>query len=224
MIASLLLVALGAPGLPSPADDAAGGRRDARPIVAAATIVYGEKSSARCFSESFLRLARESSSIPAPEKLAPVALTDPSLAEHPFALLSGEGFFTFAPEERDALRRFVMNGGFLLASAGCSSAAWDRSLRDELDEIFPESRLSRIPEDHAVFSMLVPVASIRLKDGTPAHLEGIDIDGRFGVVYSAAGLNDTASLPDCCCCTGTEVADSPAILANLFAYALLAPR
>ncbi len=186
----------------------------------AATLTYGERSSARCFSEAFLGLIRKETSVDAPTRLTPIALSDTALAAYPFALLSGEGYFRFTDADRKNLRRYLLNGGFLLASAGCSSAAWDASFREQMRDLLPEFTLTPLPEEHRLLSFLFDCRPLKLKDGAAARLEAIIVDGRIACVYSPAGLNDTASLPDCCCCTGNEIAASASLNANIFLYAL----
>ena len=191
--------------------------------IRAANLVYGERNSARCFSQGFLELVRRDTEAAAPERLLDVSLSSDDLFSCPFALLSGEGYFRFTAQERIRLRRYLLRGGFVLASAGCSSAAWDASFREELDRILPEFPLRVLPDDHPVFSFLYRVSPMRLKDGSLGHLEATEVEGRVVLVYSPAGLNDTEALPDCCCCTGNEAARAAELNANIFLYALFEP-
>ncbi len=199
----------------------AAGQIGTEPPIAAATIVYGKGDSARCFSMQFLALIAAETAVKVPEKLAVAELRSAATLEYPFCLLSGEGAFVLRREERDNLRRYLQGGGFVLASAGCTSAAWDASFRDTLRELFPDAALVPLPEDHPIFTFLFPCARPRLKDGSGATLFALVLDDRIACVYSPAGLNDTASLPDCCCCTGNEIEDARYLTANIFLYALL---
>lgn len=195
----------------------------ASPPLKAATWIYGEKHSTRCFSNAFLKHIREKTTVNAPEKLTPVALDDDPVMAHPFSLFSGEGYFQLSDAEQDRLRWYLLNGGFVLASSGCSSAAWDSSFRAAMKAIFPDLALRPLTEDHPVFNMLFSCAPLKLKNGGTAQLEGLWVADRLALIYSAAGLNDTASLPDCCCCTGNEIDNSFRINANIFLYAILGP-
>lgn len=192
--------------------------------VRAATLTYGEgtiRNSARCFSAAFLDLVRAHTNVPAAGELTTVALGGETIMAYPFCVLSGEGYFRFTRDEKNRLALYLRNGGFILASAGCSSAAWDTSFREQLGEALPEARLLELPAGHPLFGVLFPVGPLRLKDGTEARLEGLYVEGRLAGIYSRAGLNDTASLPDCCCCTGNELEHSATLNANAFLYALL---
>jgi hypothetical protein len=191
------------------------------PALAAATFVYGKGDSARCFSMQFLALVAAHSTVRAPERLDTIPLRSPDAAAYPFCLLSGEGTFALARDEKENLRAYLLGGGFVLASAGCSSAAWDASFRDTLRELFPDAALEPLPADHPVFTFLFPCERPRLKDSAEATLFGLVLGGRTACIYSPAGLNDTASLPDCCCCTGNEIEGAGRLAANAFLYALL---
>ena len=57
--------------------------------------------------------------------------------------------------------------------------------------------------------------------GEKADLEGLTIDGRVVMVYSADGLNDTANAGgNCCCCGGNEVLNARQVNVNLLVYAV----
>ncbi|HAK97386.1 MAG TPA: hypothetical protein DCM87_20970 [Planctomycetes bacterium] len=208
MIAALLLCAAALPP-------------EEAPPCAAAAIVHGKGDSARCFSTGFLGLVAAHTTIAVPDRLAAAPLATADLFAYPFCLLSGEGGFQLDAAEKARLRSYLRGGGFVLASAGCSSAAWDASFRDVLAELVPEAALEPLPEDHPVFTFLFPCARPVLVNGEAAVLHALVIDGRIACIYSPAGLNDTASLPDCCCCTGNEIENAGHLAANIFLYALL---
>jgi len=120
-----------------------------------------------------------------------LSLSDPELFSSPFLYMAGhEEFAPFTSQERENLRRYLLAGGLLLIddASGSKDLDFDRAVRREMETIFPDSRLKRLPEDHAVFRSfyLSPkVAGRRL--GNP-YLEGIDIDGQTVVIYSQNDL------------------------------------
>ena len=73
-----------------------------------------------------------------------------SLFEFPLVIMTGEGAFDLPDAERENLRRYIERGGFLLASAGCSSPDWDRSFRRN-GKIFPDHALEALKFDHPLF-------------------------------------------------------------------------
>jgi len=135
-------------------------------------------------------------------------------------IMTGEGDFELSEAERQAVRRYVERGGFLLASAGCSSEEWDRAFRREMTRVFPQHPLRPIEQSHPLFHTVYEIREIHTRHGQPRPLEGISIDGRLGVVYSQDGLNDTPHTQGCCCCGGNEIVNAVQINVNILAYAL----
>ncbi len=189
-------------------------------IVQVANLVYAGVKSSECFSDHFLILAEKESAISTSRRFHAVKLASEDVFNFPLVIMTGEGAFELPDTERQNLRRFVERGGFLLASAGCSSAEWNRSFRREMATIFPDQPLSPLGMDHPVFHMVYDITELKAKHGTPKPLEGVTLGGRLGVIYSQDGLNDTAHTQGCCCCGGNEIRNSVQINVNILAYAL----
>jgi hypothetical protein len=136
-------------------------------------------------------------------------------------IMTGEGSFQLTGKERANLRQYIERGGFLLASAGCSSSEWDRSFRNEMAAVFPEYPLTTLGMAHPVFHTVHDISELKAKHGTPKPLTGVSIDGRLGVIYSQDGLNDTQHTQGCCCCGGNEITNCIAVNVNILAYSLL---
>ena len=148
------------------------------------------------------------------------SVSSEELFEFPMVIMTGEGSFTLQDSERQNLRKYVERGGFLLASAGCSSPDWDRSFRAEMAKVFGEYPMSALSMDHPVFHTVHDIAELQAKHGKPRPLEGVSIGGRLGVLYSVDGLNDTAHTQGCCCCGGNEITNAVQVNVNILAYAL----
>ena len=148
-------------------------------IVKSANLIYAGSKSSVCFSDKFLATVEKETNITADRKFTPVKLSSTELFDYPFAIMTGEGPFTLLEQERKNLKSYLTRGGFLLASAGCSSADWDRSFRREFKQIFPDRKLKKIPMDHALFKTIYDIKTIRLKSGGTTQLEGLEIDGRI---------------------------------------------
>jgi hypothetical protein len=149
-----------------------------------------------------------------------VKASAPDLYRFPFVIMTGEGAFALLDEERTNLRKFLEGGGFLLASAGCSSTEWDRSFRVEMSKLLAGRPLKELPMAHKIFKTVYDIKEIKVRHGRPKPLEGIEINGRVAVVYSADGLNDTPHVHGCCCCGGNEIVSCSEINVNILAYAL----
>ena len=193
------------------------GRQD---IVKCANLIYAGSKSSVCFSDRFLVTVEKETNITSDQKFTPVKLSGTELFDYPFAIMTGEGVFSLQEQERRNLKSYLTRGGFLLASAGCSSADWDRSFRREIKQIFADRQLKKISMDHALFKTIYDIKTIRLKNGGTTQLEGLEMDGRIVLIYSAEGLNDTPSVKGCCCCGGNEIKNCHEINANVFAYCL----
>ena len=185
-----------------------------------ANLIYAGTKSSVCFSEKFLAAVARDTTIRTSRKFKPVKLAGKELFRYPFVIMTGEGNFSLTEEERVNLRRYLERGGFLLASAGCSSKSWDESFRREIRGIFPERELESVSLEHPIFHTLYDVKNLDTK-GEPAKLEGLTIGGKIVLTYSSDGLNDTTTMHGCCCCGGNEIKNSQKVNANILVYALL---
>jgi hypothetical protein len=189
-------------------------------IVQVANLVYAGTKSSRCFSDHFLIKAEKETSISTSRRFHAVKLSSDGIYEFPMLIMTGEGDFRLSEAEREGLRRYVERGGFLLASAGCSSTEWDRAFRREMATIFPHNPLQSIEMSHPMFHTVYEIKELRAAHGSPRPLVGVSIGGRLGVVYSQDGLNDTPHTVGCCCCGGSELLNAIEINVNILAYAL----
>ena len=189
-------------------------------IVQVANLVYAGTKSSRCFSDHFLVTAAKESAISTSRRFHAVKLSSENIYEFPLLIMTGEGDFRLADAERESLRQYVERGGFLLASAGCSSTEWDRAFRREMATVFADHALHPIEMSHPMFHTVYEIKQLKSRHGEPQPLVGISIGGRLGVVYSQDGLNDTGHTQGCCCCGGNELANAVQISVNILAYAL----
>jgi len=205
---------------PTPVPDARAVSGQEGDAVACANLIYAGTRSSICFSEMFLTAIARDTTIQTARKFKPVKLAGDEIFGFPFAVMTGEGAFILTDAERTNLRRYLERGGFLLASAGCSSEPWSASFRREFAGVFPDRKLEPIPMDHEIFRTVHPIAKLRTK-GDEATLEGLVIDGKIVLIYSPDGLNDTSTLHGCCCCGGNEILNAQQVNANILAYALM---
>jgi hypothetical protein len=194
---------------------------DGGDAVACANLIYAGTRSSVCFSDKFLTLVARDTTINTARKFKPVKLSDAEVFQYPFAIMTGEGSFTLLESERTNLKRYLEGGGFLLASAGCSSKQWDESFRREMKIIFTDRNLAVIPMEHELFRTIYEIKKLRMSHGGEAKVEGLTLGGKIVLLYSADGLNDTSTMHGCCCCGGNEIIDSERVNANILAYALL---
>ena len=190
-------------------------------IVQVANLIYAGTKSSTCFSDHFLIQAEKDSAISTSRRFHAVKLSSDELFEFPLVIMTGEGNFELPDAERQNLRKFVESGGLLLASASCSSPDWDRAFRAEMATIFPDHPLAAIQMSHPVFHTVYDVKELKGSHGPVRPLNGITVNDRLGVIYSADGLNDTAHTQGCCCCGGNEITNDAEINVDILAYSLI---
>ncbi len=190
------------------------------PDVACANWIYAGSKSSVCFSPAFLDTVKTKTNITVADTFAPVRLDSDKIYEYPFAIMTGEGSFALREQERRAMKTYLERGGFVLASAGCSSHKWARSFSLEMQTIFPDVKMKTIPMDHPIFKTVYNIHKILLKRGGTTQLRGLELDGRIVLIYTPEGLNDTGNVKGCCCCGGNEIQNSRLVNANIFTYAV----
>ena len=134
-------------------------------VVQVANLVYANTKSSECFADHFLVQAEQESSISTSRRFHAVKLASDEIYNFPLVIMTGEGAFELPDSERQNLKRFVERGGFLLASAGCSSKEWDKSFRNEMTKIFGEKRLAAIDFKHPVFHTVYDIEDFKAKHG-----------------------------------------------------------
>ncbi len=115
-----------------------------------------------------------------------VRLSDPDLFRTPFLYMTGDRDFPpWSEPDRARLARFLVYGGFLFIDGNLEGGdGFDRSVRREMDSLFPGERLETLDADHTLFK------SFYLLDGRwgrvqrKSYVEGIVRDDRTPVVYS----------------------------------------
>jgi len=210
------------PGLAAVLLLVAGPARTDEGAIQCANLIYGGTHTSRCFSDEFLSAAQRQTTIPTERRFKSVKLGSDELFQFPFVVMTGEAAFQLTAKERENLRDYLQKGGFLLASAGCSSEEWDRCFRREIQQVFGREVLTKIPMTHPVFTTVKAIGSLKLSHGGgDAQLEGLEFNGKLVAIHSRHGLNDTAHTEGCCCCGGNEIGNALEVMVNIFVYALL---
>lgn len=136
--------------------------------------------------------------IPVEFALKELALSNPEIFNSPLIYMTGHEYFTLSEEEKAALRQYLENGGFILAEACCGRKGFDLAFREMLQSVLPGKPLTRIPTSSVLFKEPNDVSVVGL---TPALMQdlgqaqsepvllGVELDGRYGVIYSPFGLS-----------------------------------
>lgn len=135
---------------------------------------------------NLMQAVKERTNIPVKLARTTITLDDDSVFRYPFLFWSSENFVNvFTEEERQKLRRYLTHGGFLFIDDCGAKLTLRPSIRGEINKIFPEHPLQKIPLDHPLYHCYYNLDHLELS-GTmrqPYH-EGIFIDGRLVLVYT----------------------------------------
>jgi hypothetical protein len=83
-------------------------------------------------------------------------LTDPNLFNFPFIYIVEPGALQFSEEEVAILRRYLLNGGFLMVDDFWGENEYE-NLYVEMKRVFPEREPVELPMDHGVFNAVFPL-------------------------------------------------------------------
>ncbi len=185
-------------------------------------LIYAGSKTSKCFSDEFLSLVQQKTSVSTERRFKPVKLGSEELFKFPFVIMTGEGEFTLTKKERTNLKKYLESGGFLLASASCSSEKWADAFERELKRILGKDALKEIDMKHAIFKTVFTIKSLDTsKSNKKSLLKGYSYNKKLVMAYTRDGLNDTANADGCCCCGGDEIRNAVQVNANILAYSLL---
>ena len=154
---------------------------------------------------------------------------DPSLVHYPLIYLHGRAAVDFSEEDQAALRRHLNpGGGTLFADAACGSPAFDAAFRRFVAELMPNNPLVPIPKHDDFYARKI---GYDLSDAkrTPAagaladypDLEGVQVDGRWAIIYSKLDLGCALQKQAGIECKGYTHESALRIATNIVLYATL---
>lgn len=164
-----------------------------------------------------------------------LAANDPALFDCPLLYMHGGKNFSLTPEETTKLKAYFDNGGFLMADACCGSKKFDASFRLAIKQIFGKD-LAPIPVKHELFHMMsgYELGKVRCRIPEPGQtsvlrseetirepaFEGIEINGRFVVVYSKYDISCALERQQTVACAGYLDEDAVKLATNIVLYSL----
>jgi hypothetical protein len=86
--------------------------------------------------------------------------------------------------EKSLLKKYVDNGGFILAEACCGKREFDEGFRDLVKELWPDNKLEPLSGSHPIWTAYHPV-----KPGQPYKLWGLEMGCKTVLVYSPQDLS-----------------------------------
>ncbi len=105
------------------------------------------------------------------------------LMQSPIAYFNGHKAPRFQDREKELLKEYIEQGGFILAEACCGQKEFDRGFRELMKELFPDTPLRPLPADHQIWKSPFLINSNEFK------LEGIEKGCKIVVVYSPQDLS-----------------------------------
>ncbi len=163
---------------------------------------------------------------------------DPAIFKYPLLYIHGRNMFQISPQERDQIRKYIERGGVLFADACCGAPQFDKGFRQMIEQMFPDHKLQRIPPTHEIFTTAIGNDLSRVKRREPEvndanaalkatirtvepYLEGVEMNGRFVVIYSKYDISCALERQAAVSCTGYIREDAVRIAVNIVLYALL---
>ena len=140
---------------------------------------YGDRTTI----PNWLELLRRRTDVETADDRAIVKLTDRELYQYPMLYVVGHGEIRFSEKEIEALRFYLTHGGFLFVN---DDYGLDKSLRREMQRVFPNQDLQPIPNSHLIYHCfydLPGLPKIHEHDGGPAQGFGLFYEGRMVVYY-----------------------------------------
>jgi hypothetical protein len=80
-------------------------------------------------------------------------LTDAELYDYPFIYMNGVGSLDFSREEAECLRRYLLNGGFLMVDDFWGEDEW-MNMQFQMDKVLPERQPVDLPLSHPIFHLV----------------------------------------------------------------------
>ena len=80
-------------------------------------------------------------------------LTDPRLYDYPFLFMNGVGSLLLSQEEADCLRKYLLNGGFLMVDDFWCDGEW-ANMKEEMEKVLPDRRPMELPLSHEIFHLV----------------------------------------------------------------------
>jgi len=183
-----------------------------------------------------LKAALENIGIETASDTPNLSANDATLFDYPMVYMHGRKNFQYTLEEREKLQAFLENGGFLFADSCCGATQFDESFREMVDQMFGKP-MERIPITHDLYQSKLGYDIRKVKRRLPLDspdassidkretigepiLEGIQIDGKFVIVYSKYDISCALEQQATTACSGYSSHDAARIGVNLVLYGL----
>ncbi len=114
-----------------------------------------------------------------------VDVASPDIFQYPFIHMTGHGNVVFDEAERQNLRKYLLNGGFLHIDDNYGMYPY---IVPEIEKLFPEYRLVELPFDHPIFHQVYSfrhgLPKIHEHDNKPPQAFAIIHEGRVVLLFT----------------------------------------
>ncbi|MDG2469099.1 MAG: DUF4159 domain-containing protein [Pirellulaceae bacterium] len=112
-------------------------------------------------------------------KVAPkskvMRLTNPELFDHPFIYFAGVQRITFNRPEQTALRRYLLNGGFMMMDDFWATEGWENVQR-EMKKVFPGRQPTELTLRHPIFHCVYDLKELPQVVDLKTWTDGFDFE------------------------------------------------
>jgi hypothetical protein len=149
------------------------------------------------------------------------------LFEFPLIYMTGYSPFRMVEDQLRAFRRYLEQGGLLIADPACGSRDFDKAFRDFVKELYPDGALVRLKLDHPVFRSAYRITKVEYKSPVLAESPGLDepvlealmLDGRPAIIYSPYNLGGELGGEGSALSRGYKHDDAFRVAMNIIVYA-----
>ena len=180
-------------------DDYAGNRGNE--ILVAMLDVQGNANAAPRAIPKLLAKVANDLKIPVDVRPKKITLDEDEIFDYPILFMHGRNAVELTDSQRERLKRYIENGGFLFVNAICSSKPFTESFRREMATIFPDHKMTKLaPNDplltDACGGFNLPTLTLRTPQRIEGRrtevvnvpiapeLEGVSFEGHWRVLFS----------------------------------------
>jgi hypothetical protein len=133
-------------------------------------------------------------------------LTEPDLARYPFLYLVEPGRLLLADAEVEALRRYLLNGGFLMFDDFWGEREWGVFER-EMKKVFPDRKPVDLPMSHPIFHCVFDLRETPQVPGLPHYQAGRTYERADAREPHYRGISDDKGRLMVLICHNTDMGD-----------------
>ncbi len=124
-----------------------------------------------------------------------IEISDPELFRYPWIYIVEPGDLLFTEEEVPILRRYLLNGGFLMVDDFWGEDEWE-NFAEQMGRVFPDREIFDIPRTHPIFHCVFELPDDlnlqcpNIRTGTNSQFDGITWERPDAQEVHIRGIND----------------------------------